>query len=204
MGVSPFENGLHSVEVRQRAGFRESAEGGGVFDGFSVRPASSFSFCLYICSSNRSVSTILQRRCRQRALTIGHEPHRDPYFWGDNQGRCGALYISTHQIHFDQTDRLELFNIRFELEIVSVVVFIGQDYCTGIESVFEGVHGRDLAAFGGDRSVGFGAVVARGIDFSFRRHRLLCCPIVGPTSERRAGVILEGVWNQGDVGLEVT
>ncbi len=100
----------------------------------------------------------MQRRCRHRAFTIGHKPHRDQHFRADNQGRCGALYISTDQIHFDEVGGLDSCGIGFEQEIVFVLVFIGQDYGTGIEPVCEGVQGGDLAAFFGDRTVGFGAV----------------------------------------------
>ncbi len=137
MSVSPFELGLHAVEVGQIAVIRERAEGGGVFDGFGIRIVGFVELFF-----------LLYHLCREQAglgfIAAALAPAGVGHFYD--------------QIHLDQIGRLESLDIGFEQEIVFVLVFIGQDYGTGIESMFEGVHGGFLAAFFGDRSVGFGAV----------------------------------------------
>ncbi len=135
--VAECELGLHAVEVRLRARFRQLAEGERVFDVFTVRLVGCFElfFLLY---------------------HLFLEPAR--------RGLIAATLPPSGVGHFDEAGGLESLGIGFEQEIVFVLVlvFIGQDYGTSIESMFQGVHGGDLAAFGGDRSVGFGTVGTGG------------------------------------------
>jgi hypothetical protein len=72
---------------------------------------------------------------------------------------------------FDGAGGLEVVDVGFEQDGVLVVVFIGQCYGLGSESVFQGVHGGGFAAFLGDGSVRFRAVGTGGIDLALSGHQ---------------------------------
>jgi hypothetical protein len=85
---------------------------------------------------------------------------------------------------------------------VLVIGFIEQHGGSGIESMFERVHGGCFAAFFGDGSVGFRAIGTGGIDFALCRHECSLSTLLWGLGWREQGV---GLWMVLEMGkIEVS
>jgi hypothetical protein len=74
------------------------------------------------------------------------------------------------QVHLDAAGGLELVDVGLAEELKVLDGFAREDDGFGAESMAEAVAGRGGLSFGGDGTLGFGAVGAGGFAFGFRWH----------------------------------
>lgn len=152
--VSPFEAALRAIEEAQGVA-------GKVFKGLGER----------LGGSERFVFITILDLFGVILLDLGDGAGQELGF--DEDEAVKAPLGSDHfldQVEFDGASRAELLEIAVEQALVFGRVFGRKDKGLGREAVAERVLRRALFAGLGLRAMGLGAVFARGLGFSKRRH----------------------------------